>query len=89
MYAERKGLLLRAVDGDTTIPAADITKNTAFRQLLDRVKAEAASTMIFLVREDGTDTYFSASRHANGLGVRNGKLPIAGQGPIDLGRFNN
>ena len=44
--------------------------------------------VIFLVREDALDTYFAAYNIARGRYARAGKLPVIGQGQIDLSVFN-
>ena len=56
-------------------------------KLLDRVADNDKATIIFLVRDDGLATYELASRIARSRYARNGKLPVIGQGRIDLSLF--
>ena len=62
--------------------------NESFRSLLEKVANDNNGTMLFLVRSDGLGTFRAAKRLADGLEVRNGKLPVVGKGRIDLGHFN-
>jgi hypothetical protein len=53
------------------------------RFLLDAT-SRRGGTVIFLIRPDGVATYNAASALASRLGVRHAKLPLPGQGEIDL-----
>ncbi len=60
----------------------------AFVALLDRIARQPKGIVIFLVREDALDTYFAAHDIARTHYARAGKLPVIGQGRIDLSVFN-
>ena len=66
---------------------ADLAGDEDFGSLLEDVANRPKATVIFLVRDDGLPTYFAASRVAQSKGARNGKLPVIGQGNIDLSVF--
>ena len=67
---------------------ADMAADEAFVALLDRIARQPKGIVIFLVREDALDTYFAAHDIARTHYARAGKLPVIGQGQIDLSVFN-
>lgn len=68
----------------------DLAKSDPFLKLLDFVHDHADDrTIIFLLREDGLGTYYVARGIARSRGARNGKLPVVGQGRIDLSMFDD
>jgi multidrug efflux pump subunit AcrA (membrane-fusion protein) len=69
------------------IPRGEITTRSEFRRLMDKVKQDPQGNMVFLVRPDGVATYNVARNFVRSNYVKNGKLAIAGQGPIDLSLF--
>ena len=73
--------------GPVEVSSSDIRKSSDFDAFLENIKKDESKSVVFLIREDGSDVYNSASRYASDKGVRNGKLPIIGQGEIDLGFF--
>ncbi|MDD4873165.1 MAG: hypothetical protein PHR77_21640 [Kiritimatiellae bacterium] len=62
--------------------------DAAYASLLERVKSQPDSTIIFLVRSGGILTFLEASTIADAAGTRYGKLPVVGDGMIDLGLFD-
>jgi seryl-tRNA synthetase len=66
---------------------ADLAKSPDFKALLERVKKNPKGTLIFLMRSDGISTYHRASAIARKNYCRNGKLPVLGQGKLDLSIF--
>lgn len=81
------GIVIHTNDPAPRIRTADLKLSADFTNLLASVSVDANRTLVFLVREDGAGSYSSASRIATDLGVRNGKLPVMGQGNIDLSLF--
>lgn len=69
------------------IRAGDIENDDQFGALLDQIAQKKKATVIFLVREDGLGTYYRARNAARAHYARNGKLPVLGQGKIDLSVF--
>lgn len=72
--------------GDLNLP------DGVFHELLDRVAGTPKGTIVFLVREDAVGTYNAAagvcrSHYGPNGYCPNGKLPILGQGRIDLKLF--
>lgn len=56
-------------------------------KLLNEVAGTTGGKVIFLVREDGVLVYRRAKRFVDSLEVENGKLPVLGQGRINLQFF--
>lgn len=69
------------------IRTAEIAANAKFVALMEKVANDPQHSIIFLVRSDGLSTYRAAKRLCDENGVRNGKLPVVGNGRIDLSRF--
>jgi DNA repair exonuclease SbcCD ATPase subunit len=70
------------------IRAADLAQDETFLKLLTQVAAAPKQTIVFLVRDNGLGTYRTARELADQHEARNGKLPVIGQGRLDLGYFN-
>lgn len=70
------------------IPRAELAKNDPFKQVVKRVAAQEKATIVFLVRQDGSDAFNAARRLADEEGARSGKLPLVGSGEVDLSFFN-
>ena len=66
---------------------ADMGSDEGFRTLLQTIAKKPKGIVIFLVREDALGTYFAAYDIARQRYARAGKLPVIGQGQIDLSVF--
>ncbi len=69
------------------IRAAEIPANAKFVALMEKVANSPQHSMIFLLRSDGLGVYRAAKRLCDTNDVRNGKLPVVGNGRLDLSRF--
>lgn len=69
------------------VSVADLDDAKAFRAVQDEVKRTRGGILIFLIRQDGVVTFDKARGDAYGRGVKTGKLPLPGQGRIDLSPF--
>lgn len=74
-------------EGTKRVPVSVIKTDQAFNGLLAAVMANEQRTIIFLVRSEGIWTFRLASMQADGVGTRYGKLPIVGDGVLDLSLF--
>ena len=74
-------------EGTKRVPVSVIKTDQAFNGLLASVKANEQRTIIFLVRSEGIWTFRAASVQADVVGSRYGKLPIIGDGVLDLSLF--
>ncbi len=70
------------------IPAAQITNHTDFAAWLKQTVADTNRIVVLLVRTNGVSTYSLARRAAEAAGARYGKLPLPGDGTVDLSAFS-
>lgn len=70
-----------------TVRLPELNSHDKYLEMLSDVKSKPGSIVIFLIRQDGLSTYHAARNHANQRGVDNGKIPIIGQGRIDLSYY--
>jgi len=82
------GLTLLEETPPHRIRRAEIATDETFLKLLESVADRPKGIVIFLVREDALGTYFAAHSVAYENGARDGKLPVVGQGTIDLSVFD-
>lgn len=69
------------------IPKSQIASHETFLALLDQVAKKPRASVVFLIRDDGIGTYSAARGIAQAHYAKNGKLPVLGQGRIDLSLF--
>lgn len=69
------------------VRAGDLAVDPKYLELLEHVASSKDGILIFLVRENAIGTYATARGIALREGIRNGKLPVVGQGKIDLSMF--
>ena len=74
-------------DPPRRVRRADMGADEGFRELLAKISKDPKGIVIFLVREDALGTYFAAYDIARQRYARAGKLPVIGQGQIDLSVF--
>ena len=69
------------------IPIATVNADERFLKLVEAVKSNPSSQIIFLIRGDAVSAYNRAKRVADAAEARNAKLPLVGQGQVDLTMF--
>ncbi|MEM7146284.1 MAG: hypothetical protein AAF591_14190 [Verrucomicrobiota bacterium] len=69
------------------IPIAGINSDERFLELVNTAKATPNGQIVFLIRGDARGAYNRAQAIANAADVRNSKLPLVGQGKVDLRIF--
>lgn len=69
------------------IRAANVAKDEDFIKLMETVANGKDDSIVFLVRSDGLGTYRACKRLCDQRELRNGKIPVAGKGRIDLTAF--
>lgn len=63
--------------------------DTTFGEIVRATRATDHGIAVFLVRERGVRTYFVARSVARTLGCRYGKIPVEGDGRLDLSAFES
>jgi SHS2 domain-containing protein len=70
------------------VPTGSVSVDKAYNGFLAAVRNARNASLIFLVRRDGWWTYQQAAGWAEQkFGLNTGKLPIPGDGPVDLSQF--
>lgn len=70
------------------ITSGSIGVDAGYDAFLKQVKATPGSMLLFLLRDDGLGSYNRAAGWAEGqFEVRTGKIPLPGQGAVDLSMF--
>ena len=80
----KEGLVVYENDEPLEVPAAGIPSSAEFIRFLDRVAKTPDGAVVFMIRSDAFPTYFVARSVARERSCRNGKLPLVGEGPVDL-----
>jgi len=70
------------------IRAGQITTDPDFLKLLETMANSTNGTIVFLIRSDGLNVYRACKKLCDEREIRNGKLPVVGQGKIDLSAFS-
>jgi hypothetical protein len=66
------------------VPAAKIAGDLKFQELLNRIEDDDQAIITFLVRPNGIATLRVAERTAAAQDVRTGRVPLPGDGKLDL-----
>ncbi|HOX57118.1 MAG TPA: hypothetical protein P5205_08235 [Candidatus Paceibacterota bacterium] len=81
------GIVIREGKEMGFVRTQNIGASDDYRRVLGRAGETLGGTVIFLIRPSGVDAFARAEEVALRAGVRNGKLPIPGEGVIDLGPY--
>ena len=71
------------------IRAANAAKAKEFIDLMELAANGKNDSIVFLVRSDGLTTFRTLKSLCDQRSIRNGKLPVVGQGRIDLSAFTD
>lgn len=80
-------VIIHQGDQPQRIKADQLGQNEDFLKLLSSVAVSPKKSIVFLVRDNGLGTYRTASGLADFNEAKNGKLPVIGQGRLDLSYF--
>lgn len=80
-------IVMHTLDPPKLIRAADMVNDKDFISLLETVANGVNDSIVFLIRGDGLSTYNAARKLCTDRDIRNGKLPVIGNGRIDLSHF--
>ncbi|NIP92500.1 MAG: hypothetical protein GWO24_03125 [Akkermansiaceae bacterium] len=89
MECSARGLVVYEGPNPLRIAHRDIWGNQKYHQLLQQIGDSKNRSLVFLVRDDGFGAFRTASRKAKVERVRHGKLPVPGQGELDLSLFDS
>ena len=80
-------LLIHTASEPVRVRAGAIETDATLLKLLNEVAGQPNAKVIFLVRDDGVHVYRRANRFVESLDVSAGKLPVLGQGKLNLQHF--
>ncbi len=83
-----ESLVMHTQNPTKRIRTANAAKDPEFIALMELVANGKDDSIIFLVRSDGLTTFKTLKGMCEQRSIRNGKLPVVGQGRIDLSAFN-
>ncbi len=81
-------IVLHTQNPPKLIRAAEMVTDADFLNVLNTVAAGPEDMLVFLIRPDGLPVYRAAKTLCDELGIRSGRLPVPGDGRIDLTRFS-
>jgi len=82
--AAKDGLVIHEGDKPWQVPTGQVASDPRLKALLERVKGDADAIVTFLVRSDGLASLAAGQKATAALGVRSGRVPLPGQGGLDL-----
>ena len=77
-------VVLHAGNKPHAFPASKLPSDKAFNDLVNRLKDKSNQQLVILVRDDGIGTMDAINRYASQKNVITGRVPLLGQGPVDL-----
>jgi hypothetical protein len=85
----KEGVVIHAISKSIPIKLADLSKNADYKKLVDYVQAgeDKGRTIVFLIRQDALGVFARARDVALAGGASIAKLPLLGEGPVDLAAF--
>lgn len=88
IFIEASGNSLTVLEGKQPwkLPAGKAATDPRFKKLLADAKADGDTIITFLVRSDGLAAVTRGQRAAEAAGVPSGKVPLPGDGMIDLSK---
>lgn len=82
--ATKDGIVVHESEKPWKVPRGKIPSDQKFQALLKRIKGDGDAIMTFLVRSDGLASLTVAQQAATAAGVRYGRVPLPGDGVLDL-----
>ncbi len=82
-----ESVVLHNLNPPKRIRVNEVGKDKDFIALLEKTLNGKDDTIVFLLRSDGLSTYNSCRKMCDDREIRNGKIPVVGQGRIDLSAF--
>ncbi len=85
--ANAQGVVLDPAGKRKVIPRGKLSSDAEFKKVVKQVASDRNKVLVILIREDGVASYQVADREARTNGAHVAKLPVLGDGMLDLGRF--
>lgn len=85
----KEGIVIHAVSKSIPVGIAELAGDADYKKVIDYVKAgeKNGRTIVFLIRQDALGTYHRARDIALAGGANTAKLPLLGEGAVDLAAF--
>lgn len=80
-------IVMHTEDPPLTIRTPQVAAHAKFVALMEKVANSKNETIIFLLRSDSLKTYRVVNKLCTDFQVRNGKLPVVGNGRLDFSHF--
>lgn len=85
--ATKEGIAVHTRNGKRTFTRGEITGHEDMKTFWNNLSSDPKAMLIFLVREEGGSNFQHAAGVANGKNIDYGKIPVPGEGELDLGFF--
>ena len=87
--ARKEGVVIHSISKTIPVKLAELPKNPDFKKLVEYVYAgeDRGRAIVFLIRQDALGTFARARDIALAGGATVAKLPLIGDGPVDLAAF--
>ncbi len=80
-------LVLHDLDPPKTIRVNEMVTDKDFLAILGKVANSTNDTIVFLLRSNALGTYNAVKKLCDDRSIRNGRLPVVGDGKVDLSSF--
>jgi hypothetical protein len=82
--AAKDGLVIHDGKAPWKVPTGKVPSDPQLKTLLEKVKQDPHVLVTFLVRADGLASLAAGQKLATAVGVRSGRVPLPGDGKLDL-----
>ena len=86
--AQKEQITIHSPSRQVEIPHRAIANHKDYKQVVDFVAAKDNRIIVFLVRAEGRSTFLAAESTARRAGAVTSKVPLPGDGEIDLREFH-
>lgn len=81
-------IVMHTMQPPKRIRASEMVKDKDFLEVLSKVANNQNMSVVFLIRSDALNVYRAAKKICDDRSIRHGKLPVVGNGKIDLSAFS-
>lgn len=83
----KTGISVHTRNGKREFTRGEITAHADMKTFWSNLQADPKAMLIFLIREEGASNFQYAAGQAGARNISYGKIPIPGEGELDLGFF--